>query len=71
MPPEILNSSEAVGINQLWYLIPLIVSVSLVYGATRHELMWPILIHSLRVARWIVVFIAVIFVVLYLVSRSL
>lgn len=71
MPPEALDASKAVGINQLWYLIPLIVSVSLVYGATRHELMGPILVHSLRAARWIVGFIAVIFAVLYAVSRSL
>jgi len=36
--------------NQLWYAAPLIVSLSLVYAATRHELLEPILIHAIRFA---------------------
>ena len=40
--------------NELWYLLPLVVSISLVYGATRRELMGPILIQAVRAARWIV-----------------
>ncbi len=55
-------------INQLWYLLPLIVSVSLVYGATRHELMVPILQNSLRAGIWISGFIAVIFGILFVMS---
>jgi hypothetical protein len=51
--------------NQLWYLFPLVVSVSLVYGATRHELMWPILANALHTAVWILGFMAVIFVILF------
>jgi hypothetical protein len=35
-------------INQLWYAAPLIVAISLVYAATRHELLEPILKHALR-----------------------
>ena len=54
--------------NQLWWALPLIVSISLVYGATRHELMGPILIHAYRAAVWIVGFIFVIFAVLLFVS---
>lgn len=54
--------------NQIWYLLPLLVSVSLVYGATRHELMGPILIHAWRSAVWMVSFMFTIFVVLFLVS---
>jgi hypothetical protein len=38
--------------NQLWYAAPLIVSLSLVYAATRHELLQPILGHALRFALW-------------------
>lgn len=34
--------------SQLWYALPLIVVLSLVYAATRHELMRPILMHALR-----------------------
>lgn len=54
--------------NKLWYLLPLIVSISLVYGATRHELMRPILQHSLRSAVWVVGFMAIIFAVLFALS---
>jgi hypothetical protein len=54
--------------NQLWYLIPLVVSVSLVYGATRHELMMPILSNAVRAAVWILGFMGIIFVILLGVS---
>jgi len=40
----------------LWYAVPLIVSVSLVCAATRHELMRPILEHAVRFALWVLVF---------------
>ncbi|MCA9246181.1 MAG: hypothetical protein KDA42_03670 [Planctomycetales bacterium] len=40
-------------ISQLWYALPLIVTVSLVYAATRHERMEPILAHALRFGGWI------------------
>jgi hypothetical protein len=50
--------------QQVWYLFPLVVSVSLVYGATRHELMRPILANALHTAVWILGFMAVIFVIL-------
>ena len=52
------------GVNQLWYMVPLIVSISLVYGATRHELMKPILVNALRAAWWVVSFMGVIFLIL-------
>ncbi len=55
-------------INQLWYVLPLIVSVSLVYGATRHELIGPILNNAFRAATWIVGFMGIIFSVLLVVS---
>jgi hypothetical protein len=54
--------------NRLWYALPLVVAVSLVYGATRHELMGPILNNALRAAVWISGFMAVIFAVLMLIS---
>lgn len=54
--------------NQLWYLLPLVVSISLVYGATRHELMGPILSHAWRFGLWIMAFIAAIFAVLYVIA---
>jgi len=54
--------------NQFWYLLPLLVSISLVYGATRHELMWPILLHAWRSAVWIVTFMFTVFAVLWVLS---
>lgn len=57
--------------SQFWFAIPLITAISLVYGATRHERIWPILDHSLRSAVWIVGFMAMIFVVLFIVSWML
>ncbi len=52
----------------LWHAIPLILGISLVYGATRHELMMPILNHAYRTAVWIVGFMAIIAAVLAFVS---
>jgi hypothetical protein len=52
----------------LWYALPLIVAVSLVYAATRHEAMNAILIHAGRIATSIVVFMAVCLVLLLVLS---
>ncbi len=46
----------------LLYYLPLIVSISLVFGATRHEDMNLILKHALHTARWITGFMAIVFV---------
>jgi len=54
--------------NQLWYAVPLVVAVSLVYGATRDEEMLPILVQSYRAATWILTFLAIVFAVLLVVS---
>ena len=59
----------ALAINRLWFCIPLIVSVSLVLAATRHEAKLPILRLALRTAGWIIGFIAVVFLVFYLVLK--
>jgi len=50
--------------NRLWYSLPLIVVISLVYAATRHEVMRPILEHAVRFGVWIGVFMFIVFVVL-------
>jgi len=51
---------------RIWYALPLVVAISLVYAATRHELMWPILVHAWRIGIWILGFMSVVFVVLWL-----
>ena len=52
----------------LWYAVPLIVVVSLVYSATRHEETGAIMVQSLRTGVWIVCFMAVIFAILIIVA---
>ena len=56
--------------SSFWFALPLIVSVSLVYAATRHEEVGAILSHAFRVAVWIAGFMVLIFGILYLVSRQ-
>jgi hypothetical protein len=58
-------------INHFWYSAPLIIVVSLVYSATRHELMQPILSHAARTAVWITGFMVVVFLLLSLLSWGL
>jgi hypothetical protein len=67
MTPLILLAT----ISQFWYAAPLIVVVSLVYSATRHELMQPILAHAARTAVWITGFMVVVFLLLSLLSWGL
>ena len=57
-------------ITRMWYALPLIVVISLVYGATRHEQPKPILEHAVRFGGWIVMFMIVLFGVIWLVSNS-
>jgi cytochrome c oxidase assembly factor CtaG len=52
----------------LWYAVPAIIAVSLVYAATRHERMRPILAHASRMALWTLGFMLLIFAVLELMS---
>lgn len=52
----------------LWFALPLIVSVSLVYGATRHEVMRDILGHAGRFGLWVSGFMIVILAILMLVN---
>jgi hypothetical protein len=58
----------SLGAVDLWYAVPLIIAVSLVYAATRHEQMRPILIHAGRVGIWIAGFMVAVFVVIEFVS---
>jgi hypothetical protein len=58
-------------INLMWYALPLVVAISLVYSATHHEAMRPILIHSARLAVMIIGFMAAIMVVLAVIGWSL
>jgi hypothetical protein len=50
--------------NDLWYALPAVVAISLVYSATRHEQMRPLLINAGRVGLWILGFMVVVFAVI-------
>ena len=52
-------------VARIWYAIPLVVVVSLVYGATRHENLREIFIHSYRSAVWVCGFMAFIFAIIW------
>jgi hypothetical protein len=71
----ILESSQilfgSIWANRLWYSLPLVVVISLVYSATRHELMVPILQHAWRFGLWILAFMLIVFVILALLSAWL
>ena len=58
----------SVGDSRLWYLMPLIVSISLVYAATRHEQIPPIFRHAVHTVVWIVGFMFTAFVILWAVT---
>jgi hypothetical protein len=55
-------------VGLLWHAIPIILAISLVYGATRHELLKPILLHAYHTAVWIVGFMLIIVAILVAVS---
>ncbi|MCA9138612.1 MAG: hypothetical protein KDB00_17695 [Planctomycetales bacterium] len=55
----------------LMYYVPLIISISLVFGATRHEDTQTILSHAFYTARWITTFMAIIFVILLVINWML
>ena len=59
----------AAGIPQLWYALPLVVTISLVYAATRHEEMGPIVRHAARFALLVVVVMAIVFAVFFAMER--
>ena len=61
----------AVQVAQLWYALPMLVSVSLVYASSRQEEMGPIFQHALRFALSIGIFLAIIFAILFLMSWNL
>jgi len=50
---------------RLWYAVPLVVAVSLVWGATRHERLREIAAHSVRSLIWVLTFVSIVFALIY------
>lgn len=63
-----MTSLFAANMNVTWWLIPLIISVSLVYNATRYEAKERILRRSLVMGTYILAFMGGALVLLFLVS---
>ena len=60
---QLVTASPLFGASRLWYSLPLIITISLVYGATRDERMPQILEHSARFAIQTIGFLAAIIAV--------
>ncbi len=52
-------------IPQLWFALPLVVTISLVYAATRHEQMDDIIRHAIHFGLMVLLVAAIVFVVFY------
>jgi hypothetical protein len=57
--------------NQMYYSLPLIVSISLVYAATRHEDMPSILSHAFRFGACIIGFMLALGILLWWLGKGL
>ncbi len=53
-----------------WYVLPLVVAISLVYCASRHESWRRIWVHSLRLFTWILDILAITTAVLLLINTQ-
>jgi hypothetical protein len=63
---ELISWNPLLATMNLWYAVPLLISVSLVCAATRQEEIGSILQHALRFAVWVVVFMGIVMMVLAL-----
>lgn len=54
----------SISLTYLFYYVPLLVAVSLVYAASRHEDMKLVLRHALQTGIWITAFMGSIFVIM-------
>jgi hypothetical protein len=52
--------------SDIWYALPLLVSISLVYAATRHEATSDIFRAALRIGTWFGGFVGIALLVVYL-----
>ena len=64
---NLLTTSPLIGASRLWYSLPLIITVSLVYGATRDERMPQIMEHSIRFAVQTIGFLALVIAIVAIV----
>jgi hypothetical protein len=61
-----MNLLSEIWTAQIWYAVPLILAIGIVYGSTRHEHLREIVMHSVRAVLWLTLFLGVIFVMVWL-----
>ena len=54
--------------NIYWFLVPLVLAISLVFSATRHEHWSPIFSGAMRSAMWSMILLGIVFFLLLVVS---
>lgn len=67
-PSDCLNLMLSISPTYLLYFLPLLLAISVVYGATRHEDLGAIIGHSLQSGYWVAGFMGIIFLVLLIVG---
>jgi hypothetical protein len=67
----IANIWQRIWHADILYAVPLVIALSLVYAATRHEDLNDIFRHAFRMGGTIVIFMAAIFMILWYFSRGL
>ncbi len=55
--------------HRMWYVIPLVICISLVYAATHHEPMSLIIRRAIRTFCWILGFMLFAFIILYVIQN--
>ena len=55
----------SISVTYLFYYVPLVVAISLVYGGTRHENLRLVLLHAAYTAYWITAFMGIIFALMF------
>ena len=55
--------------HRMWYVIPLVICISLVYAATHHEPMSLIIRRAIRTFYWILGFMLFAFIILYVIQN--
>jgi len=65
--PIILGLVYLLGLStaQIWYAVPLVIVISLVWGATRHERLPEIIAQSIKSLLWVLTFMGIIFALIF------
>jgi hypothetical protein len=65
--PTLVAMIGLIGLStaQIWYSVPLVIVISLVWGATRHERLPEIIAQSIKSLLWVLTFMGIIFAMIF------